>query len=260
MKADGGIHRPARPDHRAILFVVAVLVHALLLIWLLRGGASTLQRSLPQALDVSMFNESSPTATTQAVREPAATPPMRTAASPPVQPRPKALAATPDTATSANASPPMVNNLVSAVEAVAALASPAVSSPASPNTGSATNALNNTAPSATAAAAPSVNGEAGAAGARQGVSIDARYAASNPVPPYPPLARRLGEQGTVVLRILVTTDGRADRVEIKKSSGSPTLDRSAETTLKQWRFIPAKIDGKPVEEWYETRWTFKLEG
>lgn len=95
---------------------------------------------------------------------------------------------------------------------------------------------------------------------RQGVSIDASYAASNPIPPYPAIAKKLGEQGTVVLRILVTAEGTAREVQIKKSSGSSTLDRSAETTLKQWRFNPARIDGKPVEDWYETRWIFKLEG
>ena len=74
------------------------------------------------------------------------------------------------------------------------------------------------------------------------------------------MARRLGEEGTVTLRILVSSDGQAARVEIKRSSGSSLLDKSAEETVKQWRFIPAKLDGKAVEEWYATRWTFKLEG
>ena len=92
------------------------------------------------------------------------------------------------------------------------------------------------------------------------VSLDASYANSNPRPPYPAIARRLGEEGTVYMRVLVATDGSADKVELKKSSGSQTLDQSALETIKKWKFNPAKIDGKPVAEWYETRWTFKLEG
>jgi protein TonB len=118
-------------------------------------------------------------------------------------------------------------------------------------------------PGSTAQPAPTRETAASATPApalRSGVSIDAAYAARNPEPAYPPMARRLGEEGTVTLRILVSADGQATKVEIKRSSGSSLLDKSAQQTIKQWRFIPAKLDGKPVEEWYETSWIFKLEG
>lgn len=134
---------------------------------------------------------------------------------------------------------------------------PVVSASATPAASTAPVASVSPANPATSSGVPSISATVPV---RQGVGIGASYAATNPEPPYPALARRLGEQGTVLLRVLVGPDGTARDVQVKKSSGSPTLDRSAQNTIKQWRFNPATIDGKPVEEWYETRWTFKLEG
>jgi protein TonB len=86
----------------------------------------------------------------------------------------------------------------------------------------------------------------------------ARYAATNPVPPYPYLSRRYNEQGTVVLRVLVKADGTVGALEIASSSGYPLLDRSATSTVRHWRFQPATVDGKPVAEWYELSIPYKL--
>ena len=41
----------------------------------------------------------------------------------------------------------------------------------------------------------------------------------NPPPPYPALSRRVGEQGRVVLRVLVNPAGSADEVQVRSSSG-----------------------------------------
>ena len=62
-----------------------------------------------------------------------------------------------------------------------------------------------------------------------------------PAPLYPPAALRAGEQGTVTLRVLVTREGLAARVDIEKSSGSPHLDAAALETVKAWRFVPAPV-------------------
>jgi protein TonB len=71
---------------------------------------------------------------------------------------------------------------------------------------------------------------------------------SNPRPPYPLAARRLGHEGRVLLEVVVTPDGRAARVSVRESSGHPMLDRSAADTVRtRWRFIPARRDGVPVE-------------
>lgn len=88
---------------------------------------------------------------------------------------------------------------------------------------------------------------------------DANYAASNRLPPYPRLSQSNNEEGTVLLRVLVKADGTAGAIEIKKSSGYPLLDKSASTTVQTWRFTPATVNGKPVDEWYEVPIPFKLQ-
>lgn len=74
----------------------------------------------------------------------------------------------------------------------------------------------------------------------------------------PALSRRYGEQGTVLLRVQVKADGNAGAVEIRTSSGFPMLDEAARDAVKEWRFIPATRDGKPVTEWYLVPVTFTL--
>jgi len=82
----------------------------------------------------------------------------------------------------------------------------------------------------------------------------------NPAPYYPVLARRAGEQGRVVLRVLVGPAGRADEVEIRTSSGHPRLDESARDTVRRWRFVPAKRGDEPVPAWVLIPVSFRLEG
>jgi protein TonB len=69
-----------------------------------------------------------------------------------------------------------------------------------------------------------------------------------PPPKYPREAVREGAQGTVMLRVLVDTDGTPLEVSIDKSSGNKSLDREAKQhVLKNWRFRPAMRDGVPVQ-------------
>jgi protein TonB len=82
----------------------------------------------------------------------------------------------------------------------------------------------------------------------------------NPAPPYPPLARRMGEQGRVVLRVLVSPAGLPEQVELKSSSGSPRLDQSALDTVKHWKFIPARQGEQPVPAWVLVPISFTLQG
>jgi protein TonB len=81
----------------------------------------------------------------------------------------------------------------------------------------------------------------------------------NPKPPYPLLARRIGAQGEVLLRVLVRPDGSVAAVELARSSGFSLLDESATRTVRDsWRFIPARLDGAPVESWVEVPIKFVL--
>ncbi|MEL1263865.1 TonB family protein [Pseudoxanthomonas putridarboris] len=67
-------------------------------------------------------------------------------------------------------------------------------------------------------------------------------------PRYPIAEIRNGVQGTVMLRVLVDTDGTPIDVQIEKSSGNRNLDKEArQHVLRTWRFKPALRDGVPVQ-------------
>lgn len=82
----------------------------------------------------------------------------------------------------------------------------------------------------------------------------------NPPPRYPMLSRRLGEEGRVVLRVLVNPGGGADEVQIRASSGHERLDDAARETVRRWRFLPAKRGEQPVAAWVLIPISFRLEG
>lgn len=79
-----------------------------------------------------------------------------------------------------------------------------------------------------------------------------------PPPVYPIRAQRLGHGGTVRLRILVGTDGRAAEVVIDRSSGHSSLDQAARKVVERsWRFAPGTRDGQPIERWGVVSISFK---
>lgn len=82
---------------------------------------------------------------------------------------------------------------------------------------------------------------------------------SNPRPRYPEAARRAGEQGTVMLRVLVTREGAAARVQVERSSGSAHLDHAALEAVRAWRFTPARQGGERIESWMLVPVVFRLE-
>ncbi|WP_292931510.1 energy transducer TonB [Noviherbaspirillum sp.] len=67
-----------------------------------------------------------------------------------------------------------------------------------------------------------------------------------PQPEYPPIARRMGEQGKTILRVLVNEKGRPESVEVQKSSGSARLDEAARQAVLRALFKPFLDDGKAV--------------
>lgn len=89
-------------------------------------------------------------------------------------------------------------------------------------------------------------------------STDADYL-NNPTPPYPRISRRMGEQGTVVIRVFINTEGRAEKAEIRTSSGYTRLDDVALDTVKRWRFVPGKRAGVPEAMWFNVPVRFVLD-
>jgi protein TonB len=67
-----------------------------------------------------------------------------------------------------------------------------------------------------------------------------------PQPDYPPLAKRMGEEGKVMLRVLVSDRGRPEKVDVQKSSGFARLDEAARQAAMRAMFKPHLEDGKPV--------------
>jgi protein TonB len=88
--------------------------------------------------------------------------------------------------------------------------------------------------------------------------FDADYL-HNPKPAYPPASRRLGEEGKVLLRVYVSPDGQAEKVELKASSGFARLDTAAQDAVARWRFVPARRGDQPLAAWVVVPITFSLE-
>lgn len=71
--------------------------------------------------------------------------------------------------------------------------------------------------------------------------------ATHTIPPYPLLERRLGEQGTVTLRLMISPQGIVTGADIVKSSGYPGLDQGAIAwVMAHWKYKPAVQNGSPV--------------
>ncbi len=82
----------------------------------------------------------------------------------------------------------------------------------------------------------------------------------NPPPRYPLAARRNGDQGIVMLRVLVSAEGLPVRVEVDRSSGFLPLDDAAADAVRDWRFVPARRGDRNVEDWVRVPVEFRLEG
>jgi TonB family protein len=84
-----------------------------------------------------------------------------------------------------------------------------------------------------------------------------RYA-KNPKPVYPLEAREKGYEGEVLLKVEVLSNGQVGQVEVKRSSGYEMLDESALTTVKQWKFIPARRGEVAIPVWVNIPIKFQL--
>lgn len=69
----------------------------------------------------------------------------------------------------------------------------------------------------------------------------------NPPPPYPAEARRLKQEGRVLLEVLVTKEGKVGQSKVKQSSGYPLLDEAALRAIQTWKFRPATLGGIRVD-------------
>ena len=69
----------------------------------------------------------------------------------------------------------------------------------------------------------------------------------------------MGEQGTVLVRAFINTEGRAEKVEIRTSSGYSRLDDAALVTVQRWRYVPGKRAGVAEAMWFNVPIRFLLD-
>jgi TonB family protein len=80
----------------------------------------------------------------------------------------------------------------------------------------------------------------------------------NPHPEYPMIARKKGWQGRLLLNVRVSENGDVISVNVLKTSGFEILDKTSIETIKIWKFTPARIGGKNVEDYLNIPVSFKL--
>ncbi len=91
--------------------------------------------------------------------------------------------------------------------------------------------------------------------------VEAHEAAylKNPRPAYPSIAQREGWEGTVLLRVRVSPNGRAAGVTVQRSSGRTALDNAAVAAVSGWTFVPATQGGSPIAGWVNVPVDFRLQ-
>ena len=75
---------------------------------------------------------------------------------------------------------------------------------------------------------------------------------------YPAASRRLGEEGVCRVALTVLADGHVDNISLASSSGFPRLDDACLRAFKDGFFIPATVDGKPIDKEIQIPITWKL--
>ena len=78
-------------------------------------------------------------------------------------------------------------------------------------------------------------------------------------PTYPRYSRRHDQEGTVVLKVKISSEGEQTNITVISSSGYSRLDRAAIRTLERASFAPARTGGREVASTKQITVTFKLE-
>lgn len=220
---------------RNTVIVIGVLLLHLAALWVLQGGL--LRQAVEVIVPVEVLSEfiASPS------------PPPSPTVSPPAPPPPARSPQAMNQAPARAPAPPHPNEPQPATASAAPVA--ASTGPALPSPGAAP---------ATAPTLPSPSGTPRAPQKVELPSSDAQYL-RNPKPVYPALSKRLGEQGKVVIRVLIDVDGSAQQAEVLQSSGFERLDQAALKTVLGWRFVPGKRGGVAEAMWFNIPLNFVLE-
>lgn len=204
-----------------IIIVIVLLLHALPALEFLNFS----QR--PPKMDDArvMANLVSPEAANQSPQAPAAPPPKPKEEKKPAKEKPKEKPSEKPTPTQAQQTPQQQNQTQSKSETP----TPSQSQSQSQN----------------AAVAPSTSG--GASGTPIQTDIGKLVVVYQPDADayYPSFSKRSGEQGPVVVRLIIDETGNVEEVALLQSSSFPRLDRAATEIGKRYRFKPFLVNGSP---------------
>lgn len=101
--------------------------------------------------------------------------------------------------------------------------------------------------SGTGSGSGSGSGSGAGQGSGSGVPVTPPYLVSSTDPRYPPAARNREIEGTVYVKMLVSSGGSVENAFVARSSGNEALDGAAVEAVYNWNFSPAKDTyGSPV--------------
>ena len=96
-------------------------------------------------------------------------------------------------------------------------------------------------------------------GSNPGLAYDLGAAyLNNPPPAYPAESRRLKEEGVVMLRVDISSQGKVEQLALNKSSGYERLDQAALKAVRKWIFQPSVIAGIRISETVIVPISFRL--
>ena len=208
-------HLPFNKAERIIIGIV-LLLHALPALEFLH-----LSKRPPQMDDERvMANLVSPEAPSKSQQPPAATPPKPKEEKQPAKEKPKETPSEKPTPTQTQ-QPPQQNQAQSKSDSQAQSQTP------------------------NAAVAPATSG--GASGTPIQTDIGKLVVLYQPDADayYPSFSKRSGEQGAVVVRLIIDETGNVEDVALLQSSSFPRLDRAATEIGKRYRFKPFLVNGSP---------------
>jgi periplasmic protein TonB len=76
-------------------------------------------------------------------------------------------------------------------------------------------------------------------------------------PEYPPVAIRSRLQGIVILEAVITKSGDVEQIKTLRAD-YPYFEKAAKDAVRQWKYKPATVEGRPVTVYFNVTVTFKM--
>jgi protein TonB len=112
--------------------------------------------------------------------------------------------------------------------------------------------------SATGANGGSGDGDSDGLGHGEGTEVGNATGVYTPAPAYPSEARRRNIEGSVLVELVIASDGSCAVGRVVESSGFTPLDDAVQKTVSYWKYKPASADGRPDTTTRRMRFTFRL--